>query len=272
MRRGIVAALLATVAFAACSSFEGDDSATETRDAGIDTAAPAVPSDAGSVDADPDSGPLSFCQQKEGALFCDDFEQPGRTFEMAAPWDALTGERRLAVSIGPGYASTAAARFAGVFGDGEGRRLQKVMPFDGRRIRWSFRLLVTKLDALPDAGSPEVFFAAFQFANGKYLSYALSRQSNELRGTAFWNLDGTGGSGSFLTPPVGLRFNDWMDVRVEYEPLDGVDVFRFYVGDEVLSNLRLDPGEASTLSIGVSGKGPGALANISYDDVVVETF
>ena len=195
MRRGFVALLLAATFFAACSSFDGDsEPRTPAPDAEADTSVPPDRGDGGPSDAGPDARGLSFCVQRPDALFCDDFEQPNRTFTTAEPWDALSGNRANVMSIGrPGFASPSALRIKGALGDGEGRGLQKILPLDGRKIRWSFRLLVARLDQRADAGAPQVSIAAFQFANDKYLVYALFRHAGDLRGIAAWNLTGDAG-------------------------------------------------------------------------------
>lgn len=263
-----VLALLTAATFAACSSFQPTEASDSPSPDASDTVAP---SDAGGRDAGPgeaavDRGP-TFCDQQDAAVFCDDFEQPGRAFDTAAPWDLLAGEATDAMALGAGFASPAGLRLYGTLGRDQGRRLKKIIPLGDKHLRWTFRLRIDRLDV--DSGGAQIVVASFEFANNRHLDYRLFRDDDGLTGYAETNLSGSGGNRYFARPPVGLRFDDWMAIRIEFEPKSGNDEFRFFVGTELLSTLRLIPEASSTIALGARLDGEDVTFDVTADDVLV---
>lgn len=267
MGRALFAVLTATATFAACSSFQP----TESSEPASSDAGEATTEDAGSgPGAEKDSAPAdpTFCERQDAALFCDDFEQPGRSLETPAPWDALAGDAKAVMSRGGGFASPFGLRLHGTLGDGEGRRLKKIIPLADKPIRWAFRLRVDRLEA--QSGGAQIVVASFEFASNRHLDYRLYEDADGLTGYSATNLAGSGSNNNyFAKPPVGLRFDDWMAVRIEFEPKNGSEEFRFFVGTELLSSLRLDVESSSTIALGARLAGDAVAFDVTADDVLV---
>lgn len=261
-------AVLTAATFAACTSFQ-PTSSPPALDADADTPGDAGSADAEAADVASDGGP-TFCEQQDAAVLCDDFEQPGRSLDAPAPWDVVEGDARTAMALGGGFASPSGLHLEGTLSHGEGRRFKKIVPLGDKRLRWTFRLRIDKLEA--DGGAAQIVVASFEFANHRHLEYALYRAGDALLGYSDTDLSGDGGDNYFARPPVGLRFDDWMDVRIEFEPKSGDDEFRFFVGAELLSTLRLNPEPSSTIALGAKLAGRDVAFDVTADDVLVTEF
>lgn len=262
----------------ACGAF-GADEPRKDEDAGAD--APSASADAGAaLDAD-GSSPATTCASNPSALFCDDFEQPGRTIPplasaTAQPWDVWQSIGSQVASLSAGGTSPNAFWVAGAMVNGDRSRFVRSLDIRGKRIRWTFEMNVKKLVQQFAGLTSRLGFATFSFEGDKSIRFVLSKNADgvTLDGAAIHNLGASTVTAAFTRPAVPAALGTWEPFTIEFEPLSGVDRFTVYVRDVVLLTLPLDPPGPGAISIGADLSNTENLSSceVGFDNVVVTTF